>query len=79
MSFAPILLVRPQKYSIGSIEKIIFKLLETTDSITVKDLSHVANISQRRASRSLVNLVRADLLLIHTNNNGVDYFTMRKM
>lgn len=68
-----------KKYSIGSIEKIIFKLLETTDSITVKDLSHAANISQRRASRSLVNLVRADLLLIHTNNNGVDYFTMRKM
>ncbi|MHC1736722.1 MAG: helix-turn-helix domain-containing protein [Ignavibacteriaceae bacterium] len=67
-----------KKYSIGSIEKSVFKFLEKNETITLKDLSQIANISQRRASRSLVNLVRADLLLIHTNDNGEDYFTGRK-
>lgn len=67
-----------KKYSIGSIEKSVFKFLEKNETITVKDLSQLANISQRRASRSLVNLVRADLLLIHSNDNGENYFTGRK-
>lgn len=67
-----------KKYSIGNIEKLIFKFLEKNETISVKTLAQFANISQRRASRSLVNLVRADLLLIHTNGSTDDYFTGRR-
>lgn len=63
------------KYVIGNSEKIVFNYLASNESITVKELSRIANISERRSSRTLVKMVRANLLLIHTKDNGVDYFT----
>ncbi len=62
-------------YKIGKEEKIAFELLDSKESITVKDLKEAANISLRRASRTLIKLVRANLLMIHTKENGEDYFT----
>lgn len=62
-------------YQIGKEEKIVFELLDRKESITVKDLKESANISHRRASRTLIKLVRANLLMIHTKENGEDYFT----
>lgn len=64
-----------KNYNIGKNEKIVFEYLDGNESISVKELSRKANISSRRASRTLINLVRANLLLIHTNDNGEDYFT----
>ncbi|MFA7229146.1 MAG: ATP-binding protein, partial [Melioribacteraceae bacterium] len=54
-----------EKYVIGNQEKIVFSLLDKNEMITVKELSKSANISERRASRTLIKLVRADLLLSH--------------
>jgi predicted HTH transcriptional regulator len=65
------------KYSIGNIEKVVFAYLENNEAITVKQLSEEANISGRRASRALVTLVRAGVLLIHTKESGEDFFTLK--
>ncbi len=62
-------------YQIGKNEKIAFEFLDKHETITVKQLSEIANLSRRRASRTLIKLVRANLLLIHTKENGEDYFT----
>ncbi len=64
-----------QKYKFGKNEKSVFKFLESHETITAKELSKFANISMRRASRTLINLVRIDLLLIHTKDNGENFFT----
>jgi len=64
-----------KNYSIGKNEKIVFQYLSENDFITAKQLSDFANISSRRASRTLINLVRADILAIHTKDDGEDYFT----
>ncbi|MBZ0178682.1 MAG: ATP-binding protein [Melioribacteraceae bacterium] len=64
-----------KNYKIGKNERIAFELLERNETLTVKDLMEKANISKRRASRTLINMVRADILLIHTKDNGEDYFS----
>ena len=64
-----------KKYAIGPIEKSLFNYLSESERISVKELSAMVNISERRASRTLVKLVRANLLLIHTKDNGDEYFT----
>ncbi|PKL83821.1 MAG: ATP-binding protein [Ignavibacteriae bacterium HGW-Ignavibacteriae-3] len=64
-----------EKYVVGSMEKIVFNLLDKNETISVKELSKLANISDRRASRTLIKLVRANLLLIHQKDNGESYFT----
>lgn len=62
-------------YEIGNNERLVFEFLDKNEMITVKDLAEKANISRRRASRTLIKLVRADLLNIHTKDNGEEYFT----
>lgn len=64
-----------KKYSLGPVEKSVFNFLDLHERISVKELGSLANISERRASRALVKLVRANLLLIHTKDNGEEYFT----
>ena len=64
-----------KNYSIGKNEKIVFEYLLENDFITAKELSQLANLSSRRASRTLINLVRANILAIHTKDNGEDYFS----
>ena len=63
------------KYSIGLNEKTVFDYLSNNETITVKTLSELVNISERRASRTLVKMVRANLLMIHIKENGEEYFT----
>ena len=63
------------KYSIGPNEKLVFEYLAKKENISVKELSNLVNISERRASRTLVKLVRANLLVIHTKDNGEEFFT----
>jgi len=67
--------VKLTKYVIGKFEKAVFSFLEKEETISVKKLCELLNISERRASRTLVKMVRAQLLFIHTKENGEDYFT----
>jgi len=64
-----------KKYTIGQNEKTVFAYLAKKEKISVKELSNLVNISERRASRTLVKMVRANLLVIHTKENGEEYFT----
>ena len=64
-----------KKYTIGQVEKMVFEYLAKYERISVKELSNLVNISERRASRTLVKMVRANLLLIHTKDNGEEFFT----
>lgn len=66
-----------KKYSIGSNERKVFEYLTEYEAISVKQLSELVNISERRASRTLVKLVRARLLAIHTKDNGEEFFTAK--
>jgi predicted HTH transcriptional regulator len=63
------------KYSVGKNEELVFNYLSENDSISVVELKYLANISARRASRTLIKLVRANLLYIHTKENGQTFFT----
>lgn len=62
-------------YTISKNEKIAFELLGKQDTITVKQLADKANLSNRRASRTLINMVRANLLYIHHKDNGEEFFS----
>lgn len=62
-------------YTVGKIEKNVFEYLEKNESIKVAELAKSVNISNRRASRALIKMVRANLLTIHTKDNGESYFT----
>jgi len=64
-----------KKYTIGQTEKMVFEYLAKYERISVKELSSLVNISERRASRTFVKMVRANLLLIHTKDNGEEFFT----
>lgn len=62
-------------YMVGGNERIVFDYLDKNETINVKELSKIANISERRASRTLIKLVRANLLFIHVKDNGENYFS----
>ena len=64
-----------QKYTIGTTEKNVFEYIARKERISVKELGNLVNISERRASRTLVKMVRANLLVIHTKDNGEEFFT----
>ncbi|NOX66714.1 MAG: ATP-binding protein [Chlorobi bacterium] len=64
-------------YSIGKTEEKVFELLADHENTTVSELAQSANISNRRASRTLIKMVRANLLVIHTKDSGESYFTSR--
>lgn len=65
----------PVKISIGDIEKTLFDFLNLNEKITVKGFKKLVNISERRASRTLVNLVKAKVIRHHYFGNE-DYFTL---
>jgi predicted HTH transcriptional regulator len=65
-----------KKYILGPTEKTVFEYLAKVERISVKELSNLVNISERRASRTLVKMLRANLLMIHTKDNGDEYFTL---
>ena len=65
----------PLKVSVGDNERRLFKHLETHERITVRELGRLINVSDRRASRMLVQLVRAGVIRIHTHEKE-DYFTL---
>jgi len=65
----------PMNIEIGENEKRLFRHLEQNERITAKEFSHLVNISEQRASRILVSLVRAGVVRIHTLDRN-DIFTL---
>jgi predicted transcriptional regulator len=53
----------------------LFDFIEKKGRATVRDFSTLVNISDRRAARLLVRLVRAGILNIQTNEQ-YDYYTL---
>jgi predicted HTH transcriptional regulator len=64
----------PLSIIIGENERRLFKYLEENQRVTVKDFAKLVNISDRRSGRILVNLVRAGVIRIHTDEK-LEYFT----
>lgn len=64
----------PLRIAIGEAEHRLFEYLDARERITVKEFAKLVNISTRRASRSLIQLVRAGLIRVHTNEKE-DYYT----
>lgn len=65
----------PLSLHIGRIERALFDYLEANPRITLREFRHLVNISERRASRVLVRLVRAGLVRIFTDESE-DYFML---
>jgi predicted HTH transcriptional regulator len=67
----------PLKITFGQIEKTLINYLNNHERITVKEFKKLVNISERRASRILVNLVRAGVLLHHRIDN-YEFFSVQQ-
>jgi predicted HTH transcriptional regulator len=65
----------PMKIEIGENERRLFRHLDEHERITAKEFSRLVNISEQRASRILVSLVRAGVVRIHTLEKQ-DFFTL---
>ncbi len=63
----------PLIISLGELEKRLLKYLEEFSTITVKEFKKLYNISERRSSRTIVNLVRAGVLRHHKLDNKEFY------
>ncbi len=64
----------PLTIAIGDNERRLFDFLDKHEKITLKEFGDLVNISRRRASRTLIQLVRAGVLRVHTNEKE-DYYT----
>ncbi len=64
----------PLVINLGEAEKLLLRHIEMHGTITVKEFKKLANISERRAGRTLVNLVRAGVLRHHRIDNK-EFFT----
>ena len=62
------------RIAIGDNERRLFDFLDDKKRITLKEFGELVNISRRRASRTLIMLVRAGVLRIHTNEKE-DFYT----
>ncbi len=65
----------PLKVAIGENEKRLFAYLEQNERITAAQFGRLVNISDRRASRILVRLVRAGVIRIHTHERE-EFYTL---
>lgn len=65
----------PQIINLGDKEKALLDYLQTHDRVTLKEFREFLNLSNRRASRILVNLVRADIIRLH-NHEKEDFYTL---
>jgi len=65
----------PMIFNLGDIEKSLLTHLNDNERVTVKNVKELYNISKRRASRMLVNLVRANLIRLH-NYEKEDFYTL---
>jgi predicted HTH transcriptional regulator len=66
---------KPLQITLGEAEKMLLKYLSEHEKITVKGFKKLANISERRASRTLINLVKAEVVRHHRQDKD-EYFTL---
>ena len=64
-------------FEFGQNEQKLFRFLNEYERITVNEFSNLVNISSRRASRILVNLVSAGVLNIFTHEKS-EFFTLAR-
>jgi predicted HTH transcriptional regulator len=64
-----------QIINLGDKEKALLDYLSKHERVTLKEFREFLNLSNRRASRILVNLVRADLIRLH-NHEKEDFYTL---
>jgi predicted transcriptional regulator len=62
------------RIAIGDNERHMIDFLDKNERITVNQYAKLVNVSHRRASRSLIQLVRAGVLRIHTHEKE-DFYT----
>lgn len=62
-------------FEFGNNERLLLRYLNEYERITVKEYSDLVNVSKRRASRILVNLVSAGILRLFSHEKN-DYFTL---
>ena len=65
----------PLKMTIGENERSLFNYLDQHERITLQEFGRLVNVSDRRASRILVRLVRAGVVRIHTHERE-EFFTL---
>lgn len=65
----------PLNFTIAENERRLFRFLEQHERITLREFGRMVNISDRRASRILVQLVRAGVVRIHTREKE-EFFTL---
>lgn len=65
----------PLRIAFGFNERELFNYLEENERITVGEFARLVNISRRRASKILVDLVRAGTILLHTIET-TEFFTL---
>ena len=66
---------KPMILNVGELEKTLIDYLTDNERITVKEFKKLANISERRASRTLVTLVRAEVIRHHRMDNK-EFYTL---
>jgi predicted HTH transcriptional regulator len=65
----------PLFFSLGEHEKFLLDYLSLHDKVTVSSFRKMLNLSGRRASRILINLVRAELIRLHSMEKE-DFYTL---
>jgi predicted HTH transcriptional regulator len=63
------------KFNFGEKEKALFDYLEKNEKISTKDFCKLVNISERRAQRILIKLVRMGVIFLHQEDNGKIFFS----
>jgi predicted HTH transcriptional regulator len=66
---------RPLRISYGENERTLLRYLDNYHRITLKEYSQLVNISDRRATKILITLVRAGVILIHAEGRD-NYYTL---
>ncbi|MFN4111720.1 MAG: helix-turn-helix domain-containing protein [Ignavibacteria bacterium] len=66
------------EFHLGKKEKALFDYLEKNEKINTREFCRLVNISERRAQRILVKLVRLGVLFLHQEENGSIYFSLNE-
>lgn len=66
------------EFHLGKKEKALFDYLEKNEKINTREFCRLVNISERRAQRLLVKLVRLGVLFLHQEENGSIYFSLNE-
>lgn len=66
------------EFSLGKKEKALFEYLEKNERISTREYCRLVNISEKRAQRILVKLVRLGVLFLHQEETGAIYFSLNE-